>query len=112
MPGYFLNDFTFAERLIADIGLPNIRLQYDVFQRQILHGDIMVSLKRLMPMIGHVQIASVPLRHEPDGGELNYPAIFQALDDAGYQGHVGCEYVPKAGTLEGLGWFEPYRRRH
>ena len=111
MPGYFLNDFGLAERLIAEAGHPNVRLQYDVFHRQILHGDIAMSFDRLLPVNGHVQIASVPSRNEPDGEELNFPWLFARMDAAGYRGFVGCEYLPRAGTLAGLGWFAPWRRR-
>jgi hydroxypyruvate isomerase len=104
MPGYFLNDFDYAERLIADLALPNLRLQFDIYHRQIMHGDIEMALNRLMPIIGHIQIAGVPSRHEPDIGEVNYPYLFKMLDEMRYDGFVGCEYNPKAGTLAGLGW--------
>jgi len=108
MPGYFLDDFAFAGSLIRGLALPNLKLQFDVYHRQILHGDVTTALRRLMPLIGHVQIASVPSRHEPTGEELNYPFIFQELDRLGYDGFVGCEYRPKGKTLDGLGWFAPY----
>jgi hydroxypyruvate isomerase len=111
MPGYFLGDFDFAERLIEDLALPNLKLQFDLYHRQIVHGDVTMALRRTMPMIGHVQIASVPSRNEPDGEELNYPFLFAELDRLGYEGFVGCEYRPRAGTLEGLDWFAPYRGR-
>lgn len=104
MPGYFLNDFGYAERLIADLALPNVRLQFDIYHRQIMHGDIATALKRLMPVIGHIQIAGVPERNEPDIGEVNYPYLFEVLDEMRYGGFIGCEYYPKAGTLAGLGW--------
>ena len=110
IPGFFLNDFAFAETLIRDLALPNVRLQFDIYHRQILHGDVAVALARLMPLIGHVQIASVPSRNEPDSEELNYPFLFSELDRLGYDGFVGCEYRPRTTTLEGLGWFAPYRR--
>lgn len=106
MPGYFMNDFNCAANLIADLGLSNLKLQYDVYHRQIIHGDVMMSLEKLMPMIGHVQIASVPKRHEPLTGELDDVRIFQHLDSLGYQGFVGCEYRPADGTLAGLGWLD------
>lgn len=109
MPGYFLNDFALAERLIAEAGLSNVRLQFDIYHRQILHGDVTMALRRLMPLTGHVQIASVPSRNEPDGEELNWPFLFGELDRLGYDGFVGCEYRPRADTLAGLGWFVPYR---
>lgn len=108
MPGYFLNDFAAAESMIAGIGLPNVRLQFDIYHRQILHGDVTMALRRLMPMIGHIQIASVPSRHEPDGEELNWPFLFAELDRLGYGGFVGCEYRPRGRTEDGLGWFGPY----
>jgi len=108
MPGYLLNDYQFAADLIADLKMPNLKLQYDIYHRQILHGDILKSLDALLPIIGHVQVASVPARHEPGSGELNDAAIFQHLDTIGYAGFVGCEYRPAAGTLAGLGWMRGY----
>jgi hydroxypyruvate isomerase len=104
MPGYFLNDFGFAVDLIADLGLPNLRLQFDIYHRQILHGDVLTALQQLLPIIGHVQIAAVPLRHEPGSGELNDRLILQKLDEMGYAGFVGCEYRPAGATVAGLGW--------
>ncbi len=109
MPGYFLNDFAYTEALIHRLALPNLRLQFDIFHRQIIHGDITAALSRLMPMIGHVQVASVPLRHEPDTGELSDSRVFATLETLGYSGFVGCEYNPYAGTLAGLGWFQAIR---
>ncbi len=111
MPGYFLGDFDQAADLIAALARPNLKLQFDLYHRQIIHGDVMRGLERLLPITGHVQVASVPSRHEPDGEELNWPFLFEALDRLGYQGHVGCEYRPRGGTVDGLGWFEPYARR-
>jgi hydroxypyruvate isomerase len=110
MPDYFLNDFHRATDIIADLGRANVRLQYDIYHRQILHGDIERSLEALMPVIGHVQVAAVPRRNEPGTGELNDAAIFALLDRLGYQGFVGCEYRPAGRTEDGLGWFAPYRR--
>jgi hydroxypyruvate isomerase len=65
-------------------------------------------LKELAPLVGHVQIAGVPARHEPDEGEVDYPAFFAALDGIGYDGWVGAEYRPRARTIDGLGWARPY----
>jgi hydroxypyruvate isomerase len=110
MPAYFLNDFGYAADLIADLALPNLKLQFDVYHRQIMHGDVTMAFRTLQPVVGHVQIASVPSRNEPDGEELNYPYLFAEFDRLGYDGFVGCEYNPRAATLEGLGWFKPYRR--
>ncbi|MGO6907643.1 TIM barrel protein, partial [Rhizobium ruizarguesonis] len=66
MPGYFLNDFGAAERQIAECGLPNLKLQFDIYHRQIIHGDVTIALRGLLPITGHIQIASVPSRNEPD----------------------------------------------
>jgi len=105
MPGYFLNDFHFAAALIAELALPNLRLQFDIYHRQILHGDVLKGLEALMPITGHVQVASVPKRNEPGTGELDDARVFAQLDALGYDGYVGCEYRPAGGTVEGLGWF-------
>ncbi|MES2600937.1 MAG: 2-oxo-tetronate isomerase [Pseudomonadota bacterium] len=108
VPGYFLNDFDFAVGVINDLNMPNLKLQFDIYHRQIVHGDVTMALRKMMPMIGHIQIASVPSRNEPAGEELNYPFLFDELDRLGYGGFVGCEYRPKANTIDGLGWFAPY----
>ena len=110
MPGYFLDDFGYTCELIETLGLANLKLQFDVYHRQILHGDVTMAFRQLLPLVGHVQVASVPSRHEPDGEELNYPFLFDEFDRLGYDGFVGCEYNPRAGTLAGLAWHQPYRR--
>ncbi|MEM5470589.1 2-oxo-tetronate isomerase [Hoeflea sp. AS60] len=110
MPGYFLNDFAPATELIESLGRANLKLQFDIYHRQILHGDVLMGLKALLPLIGHIQIASVPGRNEPGTGELDDSRIFHALDDLGYEGFVGCEYRPRAGTLDGLGWLKSANR--
>ena len=109
MPTFFLNDFSLAVDIIKAIGAPNLKLQYDIYHRQILHGDVMKSLEALLPLIGHVQVASVPARNEPSTGELDDERIFRHLDAIGYQGFVGCEYRPAGKTLDGLGWFAQWR---
>lgn len=110
MPGYFLNDFGTAAALIRDLALPNLKLQFDLYHCQILHGDVTMRLRELMPMVGHVQTASVPDRHEPGTGEMNDAFLFAELDRLGYDGFVGCEYIPAGNTEAGLSWFAPYRR--
>lgn len=111
MPGYFLNDFGLATEVIAACKRPNVKLQFDIYHRQIIHGDVTKALEAAMPMTGHIQIASVPSRNEPDGEELNYPFLFAKLDQLGYDGFVGCEYRPRGKTMDGLGWFAPFARR-
>jgi hydroxypyruvate isomerase len=103
-PGYFLCDFNLAASIIRKLDLPNVRLQYDIYHRQMLHGNILAGLSEMMPIIGHVQFAGVPGRHEPDGCEIDYGFVFAELDRLGYCGWAGAEYKPRAGTLDGLGW--------
>jgi hydroxypyruvate isomerase len=109
-PGYFLADFNLAAGVIAEIGDPRLKLQYDIYHRQILHGDVTKSLAELKPIIGHVQIAAAPNRGEPGTGELNDYLVLSRLEAIGYTGHVGCEYKPVKGTIAGLGWLDPWRR--
>ena len=112
MPGYFLDDVDWAGERVASLraeGHANLRLQFDLFHAQILHGDLTARLARLMPLIGHVQAASVPDRAEPGTGEVSDAFLFAELDRLGYAGFVGCEYNPRAGTEAGLAWLAPYR---
>jgi hydroxypyruvate isomerase len=109
-PGYFLADFNLAAGVIAELGLPGLKLQYDIYHRQILHGDVTKSLAELKAIIGHVQIAAAPLRGEPGTGELNDYMVLSRLEAIGYSGYVGCEYRPAKGTIAGLGWLDPWRR--
>jgi hydroxypyruvate isomerase len=106
MPGYFLNDFNRASDFIHELAHPALRLQFDIYHRQIMHGDVLKGLEAMMPVIGHVQVAAVPKRHEPGTGELDDFHIFEALDALDYAGWVGCEYRPEAATLDGLGWMQ------
>lgn len=110
VPGYLVAYQMEAVRLVETIGRPNVAVQLDIYHAQIMDGDLTRLIGRMASRIGHVQIASVPDRHEPDEGEVNYPHVFRALDEAGYDGWIGCEYNPRAGTEAGLGWFRPYRR--
>jgi len=110
IPGYFLNTQAEAHALREEVGAKNLKVQMDLYHAQIVEGDLTVKLRQWAPHVGHVQIASVPDRHEPDGGEVSYPHLFRVLDEIGYAGWVGCEYRPARGTVEGLGWFAPWRR--
>lgn len=85
-----------------------MRIQFDFYHVQISDGDLLARFAKHLPLIGHVQIAAVPSRHEPDEGEINYPAIFEAIDRSGYRGWIGCEYKPRTRTEDGLGWAAAY----
>ncbi|WP_324290679.1 2-oxo-tetronate isomerase [Arthrobacter sp. H14-L1] len=109
MPGYFLGSVAQAIDLLKSIDRANARLQFDYYHAQITSGDVTMLMRDSMERIGHIQIASVPARNEPDTGELNYPYVLAALDAAGYDGWVGCEYRPAGETASGLGWLASYR---
>lgn len=109
MPGYFLTLAQQAAEVIVALHKDNLALQFDCYHAQIMAGDLARHLERHFPVIGHVQIAGVPDRQEPDRGEINYPYLFGLLDRLGYSGWVGCEYRPSrggeaGGTSAGLGW--------
>lgn len=111
IPGYFLNYQEEAHTLAAEIGAPNLKVMMDLFHCQVAEGDLSMKMRKYLAdpkqtRVGHFQVASVPERHEPDQGEVNYATLFDLLDELGYEGWVGCEYAPRAGTSEGLGWFK------
>lgn len=103
MPGYFLRDFDVAAEIVRGLG-GRVGLQFDIYHCQKIHGDVLDRLEALVPMTAHMQIAGAPGRNEPSPGVLPLQAIFNLLDRQGYDGRVGCEYRPAAGTLEGLAW--------
>jgi len=110
IPGYFLNRQQEAHDIIAEVSVANLKIQMDFYHVQIVEGDLAMRAKAYIgPNVGHIQIAGVPERHEPDIGEINYPYIFALLNELGYEGWIGCEYRPQAATLDGLKrWGAPY----
>jgi hydroxypyruvate isomerase len=107
-PDYFLSRVEQAADIIAKAGRPNIKIQFDFYHVQIMSGDLVTRFEKHLPLIGHVQIAAVPSRAEPDEGEINYPGVFAALDRLGWPGWIACEYRPRARTEDGLGWGRAY----
>jgi hydroxypyruvate isomerase len=111
VPGYLLNRQDEAHAVVAEVGAPNLKVQMDLYHCQIVEGDVAMKLRHYLPggRVGHLQIAGVPERREPDRGELHHPYLFALIDELGYNGHIGCEYRPAAGTTAGLGWMAPYK---
>ena len=114
VPRYLLNRQDEAHAIVAEVGAPNLKVQMDLYHCQIVEGDVAMKLRQYLPTgrVGHMQIAGVPERHEPDIGEVNYPYLFSVIDELGYDGWLGCEYRPKhggepGGTARGLGWLKP-----
>jgi 2-dehydrotetronate isomerase len=111
MPGYLLNYQQQAHDIAAEVGEANLKVQMDFYHCQIMEGDLARRLQKHFNGVGHVQIAGVPDRHEPDQGEVNHPYLFEQLDALGYDGYIGCEYRPAGQTSAGLGWVRPYLTR-
>lgn len=108
IPGYYLNTSKQGIEVMDAVGARNLFLQYDIYHMQIVEGDLAPTMERLLPRIGHMQLADTPGRHEPGTGEINYPFLFGHLDRIGYQGWIGCEYRPAGETVAGLGWARAY----
>jgi hydroxypyruvate isomerase len=108
MPGYVLNNTRVAQEVLQRVGRSNVRLQFDFYHCQINEGDLTRRLEALINVIGHVQIAGVPRRNEPDRGELNIHYLLAQLDALGYGGYVGAEYRPDGDTVSGLSWAREY----
>lgn len=104
IPGFFLNNTKQALEIFDDVGSDNLYLQYDIYHMQIMEGDLAPTIESNLDRIAHMQLADNPGRHEPGSGEINYPFLFDFVDKLGYEGWIGCEYVPATSTDAGLGW--------
>ncbi|MFN4171315.1 MAG: hydroxypyruvate isomerase family protein [Pseudorhodobacter sp.] len=108
-PGYFLSTTTQAQEIITEVGEPNLRLMFDCYHVQLMEGDLSHRIANLLPLIGHIQFASVPDRGPPDGGEVAYGHIFRLIDSLGWNKPLGAEYKPKGPTGPTLGWMAQFR---
>jgi hydroxypyruvate isomerase len=108
VPGFFLSGTAQAIEIIDAVGSDNLQLQYDIYHMQIMEGDVAAGIQRLLPRIGHIQLADVPGRHEPGTGAIDFGSLLNHIDRIGYSGWIGCEYVPAGKTRDGLGWAAPY----
>ena len=107
-PGYFVSRSDAVADLLADLGRDNVKMLFDIYHVQIMEGDLLARIGRHWPLIGHVQIASVPGRREPDEGEIAYASVLAELSARGWAGFVGAEYNPRGRTIDGLGWARPW----
>jgi hydroxypyruvate isomerase len=108
IPGYFYGTTDEALSVMDEAARDNVRLQYDIYHMQIMEGDLARTIERLLPRIGHMQLADNPGRAEPGSGEINYTWLLSHIDALGYDGWIGCEYRPAGDTKAGLGWARPY----
>jgi hydroxypyruvate isomerase len=104
MPGYFPTMTEDARAIIQEVAAPNLGLQFDIYHRHRMQGDVISAIAEFGSITRHYQCASPPDRSEPARGDVDYAAVFRAIDASGYQDWIGCEYRPKASTVEGLGW--------
>ena len=107
-PGYFYHTQAQADSIREATGKDNVKLMFDVYHVGVAEGDILMKLQRYLPAIGHIQIAAVPTRAEPDEGEVSYQAVFDRMKSLGYRGWVGCEYKPRANLEQGLAWRQTF----
>ena len=110
MPGFLLDTSDKVMEVIEEVGADNVRLQYDLYHMQIMEGDLLRTVARLLPWIGHIQFADNPGRHEPGTGEIHFARVFAELDRLGYDGWMSAEYRPSTNTEASLGWFETARQ--
>jgi hydroxypyruvate isomerase len=108
MPGYFLSGTRQALGIIDEVGADNLFLQYDIYHMQRMEGELANTLRANLARIGHIQIADTPGRHQPGTGEINYPFLFGLLDEIGYDGWIGCEYIPSGDSADSLAWRAPW----
>ncbi len=111
VPGFYLTRSRQALEIFSMVEHPNLWLQYDIYHMQIMEGNLTRSIRDHLPSIGHMQLADNPGRHEPGTGEINFGNLLQFIDEAGYDGWIGCEYNPAAGTEAGLGWAGEYLKQ-
>jgi hydroxypyruvate isomerase len=105
---YFLGGSAQAIGVLDELAADNAFLQYDFFHMQLLEGNLAAKAERLLPRIGHMQVADAPGRNEPGTGEINFAFLLKHVDAIGYTGWIGCEYNPVGETVEGLKWAKPY----
>ncbi len=110
VPGAYLHTLDHGIDLLNRMGAQNLKIMYDFFHMQIMHGNVTTLAIHHLDSIGHIQFSSVPDRSEPGTGELHFPTIFKALAAAGWSGYFGAEYQPATTTDEGLGWLNTYQQ--
>ena len=104
IPGFYLNRTAQAVSILDEVGADNAFVQYDIYHAQRMEGELISTIQKYLPRIGHIQLADNPGRNEPGTGEINYPFLFAHLDRVGYEGWIGCEYKPATTTVAGLDW--------
>ncbi|XP_065905793.1 putative hydroxypyruvate isomerase [Dysidea avara] len=113
VPGYYLTNRKQAQDIINKVSHPSLKLQFDFYHEQISSGNLINFVTENISLIGHMQVSQVPVRNEPDSeGEINYPFVFQTLISLGYKKWIGCEYIPRGKTEDGLVWASRYLNKN
>lgn len=107
--GYFLQYAGFAKEIVTAVGEPNLKILFDCYHTQLMQGSLYRWIEHLLPLIGHIQIAAVPTRAEPDEGEIAFDRLIPMIESLGYDGHIGAEYKPRGDVEDGLGWLAAFR---
>ena len=108
-PGYLISSTRQAVAIVERAGHANLKIEYDLYHAQIMEGDLIPTMQEFQRYIGHIQFADTPGRHEPGTGEINFPVVFEAIDEMGFDGYLAAEYHPAGATADSLSWLEPYR---
>jgi hydroxypyruvate isomerase len=108
IPGFFLSGTRQAVEIIEAVASDNLFVQYDIYHMQIMEGNLAATIEANLPLIAHMQLADVPGRHEPGTGAIDFGTLLPFIDRVGYTGWIGCEYIPQAKTVDGLGWATRY----
>jgi hydroxypyruvate isomerase len=110
-PGYVIESMADVERFVDAVGPEKLRIEFDFYHQQRVHGELLTNYRRLLPKVGHIQIADAPGRTEPGTGEIDYRNVLAAVDASDYDGHIGLEYRPKTTTTAALAWIEAFGYR-
>ena len=108
VPGYFIQTSAGAIACIREVRRENLNLQFDIYHRQVSEGNVGDALTEFAPLIGHIQFADAPGRHQPGTGVIDFPGVFKQIDESGYSGWVGAEYIPTDNTVDSLDWYRDW----
>jgi hydroxypyruvate isomerase len=109
--GFYLVHTQGALQLMKEVNHPNLWLQYDVYHMNMMEENLTETIQENLACVAHIQIADAPGRHEPGTGGIDFVNLFRSIDEMGYEGWIGCEYIPVGKTEDGLQWMKPYLKQ-
>jgi hydroxypyruvate isomerase len=111
VPGYLVATSAYAQHVIESVGQSNLKLQFDWYHAAMMGEDVAAQMQSLLPLIGHMQFADAPGRHEPGTGGTDFANLFAQADAIGYTGWLSAEYRPSGKSAESFGWMEKFRAK-